>query len=282
MGHWARSTAMGSTDNFSRKCTPPFWACCLCCLGSRASRPLRRSPTTSFSTTASAAAPPPGPPPTQPPRPRPDYGAPAGAPAGTPAGAPAGVPAGTPSWQNWGAEAMAMANNRRYVQPPPQPHGTGYGNPNRVAFANHDPYASFEDQGEVTPQAQRMIYDSIAGSRGGAPKHLTSALLGDLPRIRCIPPNIRRRARRKREHKGKAGLMAGVGSRRTPHGRSRRTSNGGRRTRNGGRRTLNGDRERSMGTRERSWDKEGYGYGQQGADWEKQQPLWISGQALAR
>lgn len=81
-----------------------------------------------------------------------------------------GAAAGGPGWRNWGAEAMAMANKQNLVPPSPQPQGRGYGQQSRVAFANHDPYAPFEDRADATPQAQHMIYDSITGSHVGAPK----------------------------------------------------------------------------------------------------------------
>lgn len=219
------------------------------------------------------AAPPPGPPPTQPPRPRPDYGAPAGAPAGTPAGAPAGVPAGTPSWQNWGAEAMAMANNRRYVQPPPQPHGTGYGNPNRVAFANHDPYASFEDQGEVTPQAQRMIYDSIAGSRGGAPKQPHQRSARGSAQNSMHTTKHSKKSKKEKRAQGQSGPNGWGGQQENPAWQEQENQQWGQENSQWGQENTQWGQENAQwGQENAQWDKEGYGYGQQGADWEKQQP----------
>jgi|SRR6266478_3406203 len=70
------------------------------------------------------------------------------------------------------------------------------------------------------------------------PNSLTSALLGDPPRIRRIPVNIRKGVKRKRELKGRVHLMAGVGGRTTLHG--------AKRIRYGGRRTRNGTREAAM------------------------------------
>ncbi|KAH9048966.1 hypothetical protein EDB84DRAFT_1454684 [Lactarius hengduanensis] len=72
---------------------------------------------------------------------------------------------GTTSWQHWGAEAAA----NRY-QSPPQTTGTPYGQQHRVAFASNDSYVPTGDRAEMTPQAQRMIFESILSSQGGAPK----------------------------------------------------------------------------------------------------------------
>ena len=63
-----------------------------------------------------------------------------------------------------------MSNNRHYAPPPPQPHGTGYGQQSRVAFASQDSYVPYDDRAEMNPQTQGMLYDSIASARGGAPK----------------------------------------------------------------------------------------------------------------
>ncbi|KAI9467275.1 hypothetical protein BJY52DRAFT_59621 [Lactarius psammicola] len=93
-------------------------------------------------------APPQAPPPS---RPRNDPGAAAGAP--------------TSSWQNWGAEAAANG-----YQSPPRASGTPYGQQHRVAFAGNNSYIPTGDRTEMTPQAQRMIFESILSSRGGAPK----------------------------------------------------------------------------------------------------------------
>jgi hypothetical protein len=85
-----------------------------------------------------------------PPRPRNDSGATAGAPT---------------SWQNWGAEAAA-----RGYQSPPLASGTAYGQQHRVAFANNNSYIPTGDRAEMTPHAQRMIFESILNSEGGAPQ----------------------------------------------------------------------------------------------------------------
>lgn len=74
-----------------------------------------------------------------------------------------GVPAGATSWQNWGAEAAA-----RGYQSPPRNAGTPYQQP-RVAFAGNESYIPTGDRAEMTPHAQRMIFESILNSRGGAP-----------------------------------------------------------------------------------------------------------------
>jgi len=94
-------------------------------------------------------APPQAPPPS---RPRNDSGATAGGPT---------------SWQNWDAEAAANG-----YQSLPRPSGTPYGQQHRVAFTGNDSYVPTGDRAEMTPQAQRMIFESILSSRGGAPKQL--------------------------------------------------------------------------------------------------------------
>ncbi|KAF8270993.1 hypothetical protein EI94DRAFT_1721669 [Lactarius quietus] len=85
-----------------------------------------------------------------PPRPRNDPGAPAGA---------------STSWRNWTDEAVANG-----YQPPPRAPATPYGQQHRVAFAGNESYAPPGDRAEMNPHAQRMIFESIINSRGGAPK----------------------------------------------------------------------------------------------------------------
>lgn len=87
---------------------------------------------------------------TQPSRPRNDSGATAGAPA---------------SWQTWGAEAAAQGYQSPHLTP-----GATYGQQHRVAFASNDSYVPTSDRAEMTPQAQRMIFESLLNTRGGAPK----------------------------------------------------------------------------------------------------------------
>ena len=89
-------------------------------------------------------------PPQPPPRPRNDPGAAA---------------AGTTSWQNWGAEAVANGYHS-----PPRNASTPYGQQHRVAFAGNESYIPTGDRAEMTPHAQRMIFESLINSRGGAPK----------------------------------------------------------------------------------------------------------------
>jgi hypothetical protein len=69
----------------------------------------------------------------------------------------------TSSWQNWGAEAAAHG-----YQSPPRHAGTPYQQP-RVAFAGNESYIPTGDHAEMTPHGQRMIFESILSSRGGAP-----------------------------------------------------------------------------------------------------------------
>ena len=78
---------------------------------------------------------------------------------------PGSTAGGPTSWQNWGAEAAANG-----YQSPPRPIGTPYGQQHRVAFAGNESYTPAGDQAEMTPHAQRMIFESLLNSRGGAPK----------------------------------------------------------------------------------------------------------------
>ena len=84
-----------------------------------------------------------------------------------------GANGGVSGWKDWGAEAMAYSKHYPPPPPPPPPppgHGPAYGQPNRVAFANQHSYAQFGDRAQDTPQAQRMMFDSIMNSRGGPPQ----------------------------------------------------------------------------------------------------------------
>jgi hypothetical protein len=186
------------------------------------------------------------PPMTQPPRSRQDSGA-----------APGG-----PSWRDWGAEAMAMANNRNFAPPPPQPHGGGYGQQSHVAFAGHDPYAPFDDRGDATPQAQHMIYDSITNSHVGAPKqhHQRSA----------------RGPAQNSAHTGKHSKKSKKEKR--AQGQSAPNGWGGQQDNHAW-----GQENPGWGQDNKQWDQGGYGFDQQqGANWgEKQDPAadqWAAGQ----
>src|SRR6266849_4251136 len=83
------------------------------------------------------------------------------------------------------------------------------------------------------------------------PNSLTSALLGDPPRIRRKPVNIRKRAKRKREPKGRARPMAGVDNRTTPHG-AKGIRDGSRRIHNWTREAMDGTNKVSTGEKSRT------------------------------
>jgi hypothetical protein len=177
-----------------------------------------------------------------------------------------GAAAGTPSWRNWGAEAMAMANNKNFVPPPPppqpqpQPQGREYGQQSRVAFASNDPYAPFEDRADATPQAQHMIYDSITSSRVGAPKqpHQRSAR-GPAQNLTHTGKHSKKSKKEKRAQEQSAPVW--VGQQDNPAW---------------------GQENPGLGQENTQWDQGGYGFDQQGADWgEKQDPAvdqWGTGQ----
>jgi hypothetical protein len=86
----------------------------------------------------------------------------------------AGANAGGSGWQNWGAEAAA--NGYPYPQHSQQAPGPGPSYDQqyqqyRVPMGGNDPYAPIGgERVDMTPQAQRMIYESIQNSQGGAPK----------------------------------------------------------------------------------------------------------------
>jgi hypothetical protein len=71
---------------------------------------------------------------------------------------------GATSWQNWDAEAAGHG-----YQPPPRHAGTPYQQP-RVAFAGNGSYIPTGDRADISPHEQRVIFESILNSRGGAPK----------------------------------------------------------------------------------------------------------------
>jgi hypothetical protein len=172
-----------------------------------------------------------------------------------------GAAAGGPSWQNWGAEAMAMANKKNLVPPSPQPQGRGYGQQSRVAFAGHDPYAPFEDRADATPQAQHMIYDSITGSRVGAPKqpHQRPARGSAQNSTHTGKPS-----KKSKKEKRAQGQNGWGGQQDNPAWGQPGQENPGWRQEN------------------TQWDQGGYGFDQQGADFgEKQDPAadqWGGGQ----
>ena len=191
--------------------------------------------------------PPAAPPPTTlPPRSRQDSGTAAGA--------------GASSWQNWSAEAMAMANKRNPAPPPPQ-HQGGYGQQSRVAFANHDPYSPFEDRADSTPQTQHMFYDPITSSRGGAHKQ----------------PH-QRSARGSAQNSTQGGKHLKK-SKKEKKAQGQSASNGW-----GGQQDNSawGQENPGYGQENTQWDQGGYEWDQQGADWrEKQVPTadqWDTGQ----
>jgi hypothetical protein len=171
-----------------------------------------------------------------------------------------GAAARAPGWQNWGAEAIAMANNKNFVPHPPQPQGGGYGQQSRVAFAGHDPYAPFEDRADATPQAQHMIYDSITNSRLGAPRE----------------PHQRpgRGPAQNSTHTGKHSKK----SKKEKRAQGQSTPNGW-----GGQQDNSAWAQENPGWQDNTqWDQGGYGFDQQGANWgEKQDPAadqWGAGQ----
>ncbi|KAI0306917.1 hypothetical protein B0F90DRAFT_1665278 [Multifurca ochricompacta] len=75
---------------------------------------------------------------------------------------------GATSWQTWGAEAAA--NGYQPLPLSPRTSGMSHGHQYRVAFASNDSYIPVSDRSEMTPHAQRLIFESIMNSRGGAPK----------------------------------------------------------------------------------------------------------------
>lgn len=162
---------------------------------------------------------------------------------------------GAPSWRNWGAEAMAMANNKNLG---PQPQGGGYGQQSHVAFASHDPYA-FEDRADATPQAQHMIYDSIAGSRVGAPKQPQQrSTRGPAPNSTHTGKHSKKS---KKEKRAQGQSAPGWGGQQDN--------------------PAWGQENPEWGQDYKQWDQGGYGFDQQGANWgEKQDPAgqWGVGQ----
>jgi hypothetical protein len=86
-----------------------------------------------------------------------------------------GANMGESTWQNWGAEAAA--NGYPYPQhsqraPGPGPSYDQRYQQHRVPMAGNDPYAPVGgERVDMTPQAQRMIYESI---QGGAPRQQRS------------------------------------------------------------------------------------------------------------
>jgi hypothetical protein len=196
--------------------------------------------------------------------PRPPHTAPQPSPAAQPPMAlpprsrqDSGAAAGAPSWRNWGAEAMA--NSKNLVPPPPQPQGRGYGQQSRVAFASHDPYASFEDRADATPQTQHMIYDSITSS--GVPKqpHQRPAR-GSAENTTHTGKHLKKSKKEKRAQ-GQSAPNGWVGQQDNPAW---------------------GQENPGWGQENTQWDQGGYGFDQQGADFgEKQDPAagqWDGGQ----
>ncbi len=176
-----------------------------------------------------------------------------------------GAAAGAPGWQNWGAEAMA--NNRHIVPPPPppppppQPPGAGYGQQGRVAFAGHDSYTPYEARADATPQAQRMIYESITSSRGGTPKQPHQRSAGGHAQN---PMHTAKRSKKNKKEKRAQGQNM-------PNGWGGEQGN-----------AAWGQENAGWGQENSQWDQGGYGWDQQGADLgEKQAPAadqWGSGQ----
>jgi hypothetical protein len=76
-----------------------------------------------------------------------------------------GAAAGASGWQNWGAEAVAIANNKTVVPPQPQTQGGGYGQQGRLAIEGPVPHAPFEDRANINATPDSIMSSRVGSSR---------------------------------------------------------------------------------------------------------------------
>jgi hypothetical protein len=86
-------------------------------------------------------------------------------------------------------------------------------------FAGNESYIPTGDQAEMTPHAQRMIFESILNSRGGAPKQPQQRSGRSSAQNSVRTSKHIRRARGKRGLRSRTHKMTGADSRRTRGGR---------------------------------------------------------------